>query len=111
MLNIETWMGSVNIEHPHEGIERRVLAYNEGIMLVHYTVRRDAVFPIHEHDTIQQAVYVINGEIELRGDTESRLSTGDSFVVGPGIKHGIRGVAPCSEIIDAFSPPIEEYKS
>lgn len=92
-----------------EGIERRVLAFTDDLMLVHYTVEEDAVFPSHTHDETHQAVYVVQGEIELFGDREATLSAGDSFVVGPGIEHGVRGSAPVTQLVDAFAPPIAEY--
>lgn len=110
MLDITNWTDPSRVEQAYDGIERRVLSYNSDIMLVHYTVQRDAVFPVHEHEETQQAVYVDSGEVELLGETERRLAEGDSFVVGPGIRHGIRGVAPRSELIDTFSPPIDEYE-
>jgi quercetin dioxygenase-like cupin family protein len=96
-------------EAAYEGIERRVLAFTDDLMLVHYTVEADAVFPSHVHDETHQAVYVIEGEIELFGDRETTLAAGDSFVVGPGIEHGVRGRAAQSRLIDAFAPPIAEY--
>lgn len=96
-------------ESAYEGIERRVLSFTDDLMLVHYTVEEGAVFPAHTHDMTHQAVYVIEGEVELFGDREATLSAGDSFVVGPGIEHGVRGKAAESRLIDAFAPPIEEY--
>lgn len=96
-------------ETAYEGIERRVLAFTDDLMLVHYTVAEDAVFPSHTHDETHQAVYVIEGEIELFGDNEATLAAGDSFVVGPGTEHGVRGRASRSQLIDAFAPPIAEY--
>lgn len=96
-------------EPAYEGIERRVLAFTDDLMLVHYLVEEDAVFPAHTHNETHQAVYVIEGEVELFGDREATLSVGDSFVVGPGTEHGVRGSAAESQLIDAFAPPIEEY--
>lgn len=96
-------------EPAYDGIERRVLSFTDDLMLVHYTVEEGAVFPAHTHDVTHQAVYVIEGEVELFGDREATLSAGDSFVVGPGIEHGVRGRAAESRLIDAFAPPIEEY--
>ncbi len=96
-------------EEAYEGITRRVLAHTDDLMLVHYTVAEGAVFPVHEHTATHQAVYVLDGAVELLGDAETELEGGDSFVVGPGIRHGIRGLAPESHLIDAFTPPIEEY--
>jgi quercetin dioxygenase-like cupin family protein len=54
-------------------------------------------------------VYVLEGAVELFGDYETVLEQGDSFIVGPGVRHGIRGVAEHTEIVDTFSPPIEAY--
>jgi mannose-6-phosphate isomerase-like protein (cupin superfamily) len=51
-------------------------------------------------------VFAIGAELELFGDHSATLETGDSFVVGPGVHHGI---AEYTTIIDAFAPPIEEY--
>ena len=98
-----------NEEVAYDGITRRVLAHTEEMMLVRYAVSEGAVFPIHEHTDTQQAVYVLEGAIELNGEHETVLEQGDSFVVGPGIRHGIEGIAPESVLIDAFSPPIDEY--
>lgn len=97
------------LEEAYDGIDRRVLAFTDEMMLVHYTVEKGAEFPEHEHDETHQAVYVIEGRIELFGDYEKTLEAGDSFVVGPGTRHGIRGGAPQTQLIDAFSPPIQRY--
>lgn len=96
-------------EPAYDGIERRVLAFTDDLVLVHYTVEEGAISPAHTHDVTHQAVYLIEGEVDLFGDREATLSAGDSFVVGPGIEHGVRGSAPETRLIDAFAPPIEEY--
>lgn len=103
------WDNPFKTEDAYEGIERRVLSFTDDLMLVHYTVEEGAEFPEHEHDETHQAVFVIEGELELFGDRSETLETGDSFVVGPGIRHGIRGVAECTTVLDAFAPPIKEY--
>lgn len=99
------------VERAYEGIERRVLAFTDELSLVHYTVESGAEFPAHEHEETHQSVYVIDGEVELFGDRSKTLTAGDTFIVGPGERHGIRGVATESRLIDAFSPPIERYVS
>lgn len=109
MFDLATWTDPFKVEEAYPGIERRVLAFNDEMMTVHYTVERGAEFPAHEHETTQQSVYVLEGEIELFGEHETTLAEGDSFVVGPNVEHGVRGVAPRSELIDSFSPPIAEY--
>lgn len=108
-MDITRWDEPFKSEVAYEGIERRVLSFDEELMLVHYTVEEGAVFPAHTHDETVQGVFVIDGEIELFGDRNERLETGDTFVVGPGTEHGIRGTAQESKVIDSFTPPIQEY--
>jgi quercetin dioxygenase-like cupin family protein len=108
-MDLTQWDDPFKLEAAYEGIERRVLSFDETLMLVHYTVDEGAVFPAHTHDETTQGVYVIDGEIELFGDRSETLGPGDTFVVGPGVEHGIRGVASESQLIDSFTPPIREY--
>lgn len=104
---VRTWDTPCKTEQPYEGIERRVLCFDDETMQVHYTVEAGAVFP--EHEETKQTVYVIDGAIELFGDHEQLLESGDSFIVGPGARHGVRGVAERTELLDIFTPRIEAY--
>ena len=108
-MDIVEWGDPFKVEEAYEGIERRVLAHDERQMLVHYTVAEGAEFPAHVHDETYQAVFVIEGAVDLFGDHEALLEAGDSFVVEPGVRHGIRGAAPETELIDTFTPPLADY--
>lgn len=108
-LTVGEWDAPFKTETAYEGIERRVLCFDDETMLVHYTVAEGAVFPEHDHDETRQTVYVIEGAVDLFGDHERRLEAGDSFVVGPGVRHGVRGVAEHTELVDTFSPPVAAY--
>lgn len=108
-MDLTRWDDPFKQEEAYDGIDRRVLSFDETLMLVHYTVDEGAVFPTHTHDETHQGVFVIEGEIELFGDWNETLEAGDTFVVGPGTEHGIRGLATKSQVIDAFTPPIQEY--
>ena len=110
-MDLTDWDDPFKLEAAYDGIERRVLSFDETLMLVHYTVEEGAVFPAHTHDETTQGVYVVDGSIELFGDREATLEAGDTFVVGPGVEHGIRGVARESTLVDSFTPPIDEYAS
>lgn len=108
-IDVTSWSEPFLVEPAYDGIERRVLSFTEALMLVHYTVEEGAVFPAHTHDETHQAVYVVSGRVELVGEHERTLEAGDTFVVGPGVEHGIRGIAEETQLIDAFAPPIAEY--
>lgn len=109
-LTVGDWDDPPVVEQAYDGIERRVLCYDDESMMVHYTVEEGAVFPEHEHDEARQTVYVVEGAVELFGEYERLLEAGDTFIVGPGVRHGIRGAAERTELVDTFSPPIEEYR-
>ncbi|WP_164974695.1 cupin domain-containing protein [Halegenticoccus tardaugens] len=109
-MDLTHWSNPFKKEEAYEGITRRVLSFDETLMLVHYTVEEGAVFPAHTHDETHQGVFVIEGRIELFGDHEATLEAGDTFVVGPEVEHGIRGLASKSTLIDSFTPPIEAYR-
>jgi len=108
-MELTEWSDPFKVEEAHDGIERRVLSFDDTLMLVHYTLKKGAVFPVHTHDETYQGVFVINGAIELFGDQSATLESGDTFVVGPGTEHGIRGLEPGTRLIDSFTPPIEPY--
>lgn len=108
-LAIRDWDDPFKTNQPYNGIERRVLSFTDELMLVHYTVAEGAVFPEHSHDETHQAVYVIDGAIELFGEQSATLEAGDTFVVGPNVRHGIRGLAEETTLVDAFTPPIKAY--
>ena len=109
-LTVGRWAEPVREETAYDGIQRRVLCHDETTMQVHYTVAEDAVFPAHEHEETRQTVYVIDGAVELFGDHERLLEAGDSFIVGPGVRHGVRGVAERTELLDTFTPPVADYR-
>jgi len=110
-IDVSDWDDPFRVEEAYKGIQRRVLAFTDHLLLVHYTVAEGAVFPEHKHDETHQAVFVVDGELELFGDRSATLTAGDSFVVGPGVRHGIRGVADRTTVVDAFTPPIPAYTS
>ncbi len=108
-LTVGSWDDPFVVEEAYDGIERRVLCFDDETMQVHYTVDEGAVFPEHEHEETRQTVYVVSGAVELFGDHETVLEAGDTFIVGPGVRHGVRGVAEETELLDTFTPRIEEY--
>lgn len=110
VFDLRTREDPFRVEEAYDGIERRVLAHTSELMIVEYIVEENAIFPEHEHDEIHQAVYVLEGSIRLFGDHSATLREGDSFVVGPGVRHGIQGTAETSRVVDTFAPAVPEYR-
>lgn len=106
-MDVVRWNDPAELEIPFDGAERRELASNEKLMLVHNRIEQDRVYPAHTHDETVQGVFVIEGSIEVFGDRSVVLEEGDSCVISPGFHHGFRGVAPESRILVAFTPPVD----
>ena len=90
------------------GIQRKILGYDEKLMLVQVHFEKGRVGAVHHHRH-SQSTLVLSGvfEITIDGVTQ-KLEQGDSFYVPPNKLHG----AVCleeGELIDAFSPLREDF--
>lgn len=90
------------------GLTRRVLAFNENIMLTEHTMEKGSEFPRHSHPHDQLA-YLISGHIRVSaGDRVFEASSGDSFVLRGGIEHQVWALER-SVALDIFTPVREDY--
>lgn len=86
-----------------EGITRRVLAYNDGLMCVENTFDAGAVGSLHSHPHTQ-ITYVVSGVFSFEIDGETRtVRAGDTMLKTDGVIHG----CICKEagiLLDIFTP-------
>ncbi|SNR16177.1 cupin domain-containing protein [Tenacibaculum jejuense] len=91
-----------------EGVKRKIMGYDDKIMLVKVHFEVGGVGPMHEHYH-SQVTYVENGAFELTIGKETKiLKGGDCFYIPPHVMHG----AICKEagvLIDVFSPIREDF--
>ncbi|MDA8595177.1 cupin domain-containing protein [Flavobacteriaceae bacterium] len=91
-----------------EGVKRKIMGYNNQIMLVKVHFDKGGIGPMHEHFH-SQVTYVESGKFEVTIDGETQLlGAGDSFYIQPNKLHG----AICREagvLIDVFSPIREDF--
>ena len=84
-------------------IQRKVMAFNEQLMLVKVKFRKGDIGSLHHHIHTQIS-YVASGVFEVEiNDKKSILQTGDVFYVSPETIHGV----VCLEegiLIDVFNP-------
>lgn len=91
-----------------EGLARRVLAYNDRLMLAEHIMEAGAVFPRHSHPH-EQLAYLVSGHIRVFcGGDEFEAHAGDSFVVPGGIEHEVWALER-SVALDVFTPVREDY--
>ncbi|MEI9806908.1 MAG: cupin domain-containing protein [Bacteroidota bacterium] len=95
-------------EEAGPGIKRKIMAYDERLMLVKVVFEKGAVGTLHQHYHTQ-ITHVESGvfEIEVNGEKKA-LKGGDAFHIPPNVIHG----AVCLEagvLIDVFSPMREDF--
>jgi quercetin dioxygenase-like cupin family protein len=90
------------------GVKRRILTYNDQLMMVEVAFDKDAVGKLHQHPHIQ-ASYVAAGsfEVTIAGKTEI-LTRGQSFIVPTNEWHGCRALE-AGMLIDVFTPMRAEF--
>jgi quercetin dioxygenase-like cupin family protein len=92
------------------GIHRRTMATTDEAMLCEFFLQREAIVPPHQHMN-DQVGYVIYGRVEMTiGDEVHLCQPGDSYAIPGGIVHSARAVID-SLVIDAFSPPRNDYRT
>lgn len=84
-------------------VQRKILSYDDSLMLVKVAFQAGAIGQVHLHEHVQIS-YVESGKFEIEIAHEKQiLRKGDVFHVPPNVLHG----AVCLEdgvLIDAFSP-------
>jgi len=95
-------------EEIDKGVRRKIMAYDEHLMVVKVQFDKNCIGTVHQHSH-SQISYVESGrfEIEINGYKKT-LESGDAFYVPPNVLHS----AVCLEagiLIDVFSPMREDF--
>lgn len=90
------------------GMKRKIICYDERMMLVKVSFEKDAVGMLHHHYHTQIS-YVGTGifVVEIAGKKEV-LKSGDVFYAAPNQWHGVVCLE-AGELIDMFSPYREDF--
>lgn len=110
---MESWKKPVNIKNitPKEalpGIFIRTLTYNDDVTQCHFTLKKGAKIPLHDH-LFSQNGFIIEGKmkfITVKG--EFIASSGDSYIFNQWEKHGAE-VLEDTKLLETFSPTRKEY--
>lgn len=86
-----------------EGVEMKVLAYGEKLMMTYVKFKKGAVAKIHSHEH-EQMSYIVEGEfIYTVGDEEYHVRKGHSIHVPSNVPHGVRALTD-GILVDVFTP-------
>lgn len=95
-------------EQVDAGIKRKIMAWDENLMLVKVLFDKGGVGTLHNHYH-SQISHVESGVFEVEIDGVKKiLSAGDAFIIPSNVMHG----AVCLEagvLIDVFSPMREDF--
>ena len=90
------------------GIKRKIMSYNDSVMLVKVAFEKNAIGALHHHYHTQIS-FIESGIFEVTVDGEKKaLKKGDVFYIPPDAMHGV----VCFEegvLIDIFSPMREDF--
>lgn len=100
--------GEVPWEQVNEGVRRKIMSYDDKLMLVKVEFEKGGIGVLHQHYH-SQITHVESGifEVEIDG-VKKMLTTGDAYYIPPHVLHG----CVCLEtgvLIDVFSPMREDF--
>lgn len=98
----------IGLEVCGEGTTRKILTYNQDLMMVEVTFEKGAIGAEHTH-MHQQISYIAKGSFEFNLDGDKRiLKQGDSVLIPSGVNHGVVALEE-SIIVDVFTPMREDF--
>ncbi|MEO6844551.1 MAG: cupin domain-containing protein [Ginsengibacter sp.] len=90
-------------EPTEKGVERKILGYDDKLMMVCVRFEKGAVGTLHHH-VHRQISYVQSGRFEVSIDSKKKiLEQGDCFFVAPDLVHGVVALEKGS-LVDIFTP-------
>lgn len=90
-------------EEVDTGVKRKILGYDDFLMMVHVKFDKGAIGSVHHH-IHRQVTFVESGIFEVTINGEKRqLKEGDSFFIAPDVPHGVVAIEAGS-LIDVFAP-------
>ena len=102
----------ISTEMPWEsvdnGVERKILGYDEQLMMVNVRFEKGAVGTLHHH-VHRQISYVQSGRFEVSIDGIKKiLEQGDCFFVAPDLEHGVIALEK-GMLVDIFTPARKDF--
>jgi quercetin dioxygenase-like cupin family protein len=90
------------------GVRRKVLGYNDGVMMVRVDFERGAVGSLHQHVHVQCTLIESGAfDVTISGKTEHMVA-GDCFLVPSNEIHGVVATE-AGVLVDVFTPMRGEF--
>lgn len=90
------------------GVTRKIVAYDENMMVCELTFKKGAVGEAHHHPH-EQIGYIISGSFEVTDGGETKiLKAGDCYLIKPDSVHGVVALED-SKLLDVFTPMRKDF--
>src|SRR5689334_10946199 len=94
---------SIGWEKTDKGVERKILGYDDQVMMVCVRFEKGAIGSMHHH-VHRQISYVESGRFEVTIEGKSSiLEKGDCFFVAPNLVHSVVALE-MGTLVDVFTP-------
>jgi quercetin dioxygenase-like cupin family protein len=91
-----------------QGVSRKILGYDDALMMVVVKFEPGAIGALHHHPH-RQVTYVAAGRFDAEIDGAKRtIKAGDCFFVAPELEHGVVALEP-GMLVDVFTPAREDF--
>lgn len=91
-----------------EGVTRKILTYNDDLMMVEVSFESGAIGSAHSHPHLQQT-YVAKGSFEFTiGDETQVVKLGDSILIPRDAVHGVKALEE-GILVDIFTPKRDDF--
>jgi quercetin dioxygenase-like cupin family protein len=95
-------------EKVDKGIERKILGYDDEVMMVCIRFEKGAIGNLHHH-VHRQITYVQAGSFEVTINNNKKvLKQGDCFFVAPNLVHGVVALES-GTLVDIFTPARQDF--
>ncbi len=92
------------------GLKRKIMAYDENLMMVKVAFEKGGIGTLHSHFHTQMS-YVESGEFEITiGERKQVLRQGDVYHIPPHVVHGALCLST-GMLVDIFTPMREDFVS
>jgi len=95
-------------EEIQEGIRRKILGFDDNLMMTLVEFKKNAQGSVHSHSH-KQVTYIVHGLFEVQiGNEIKLLKKGDSFFIPGSIEHGVVALEDAL-LVEVFSPSREDF--
>ncbi|MEA4816354.1 MAG: cupin domain-containing protein [Lachnospiraceae bacterium] len=90
------------------GVTRKILTYNDELMVCEFKLKKGSGVPEHHHEHIQNT-YIVSGKLKMEMEGNAReCSAGEAILMGRNVPHKVTALED-SWVVDSFTPARKDF--